>query len=202
MKRFLSRLIVGVAFMSMCLPVFSQVKLSDSGVTKFYDNGTRITYFKVENFPNSAEMRDYVTKIVLENPDINRVVIYVSGKTIMYEALQSVEPDMMVDAVNEALEEYKVQNGDFPPSESLSTDKPRSNVIVKPHKASSDVKSQSVGDANQKYDVTEEKLLPGAETNEHSAKQAHKVVVDGKEVGTNSMEMATPANNNTNSKKR
>ena len=188
--------------MSMCLPVFSQVKLSDSGVTKFYDNGTRITYFKVENFPNSAEMRDYVTKIVLENPDINRVVIYVSGKTIMYEALQSVEPDMMVDAVNEALEEYKVQNGDFPPSESLSTDKPRSNVIVKPHKASSDVKSQSVGDANQKYDVTEEKLLPGAETNEHSAKQAHKVVVDGKEVGTNSMEMATPANNNTNSKKR
>ena len=65
MERFLLKLILGIAVMSMCMPVFSQVKLSDSGVTKFYDNGTRITYFEMADFPNSAEMRDYVEILLL-----------------------------------------------------------------------------------------------------------------------------------------
>ena len=157
MERYLLRLVLGIAIMSICTPVFSQVKLFDSGVTKFYEDGTRITYFKMENFPNSAEMREYVTKVVLENPDINRVAIYTNGKTFMYDALQRVEPDMVVDAVNEALSEYKAQVGDFPPNDPPSTGKPQSNVTVKPHKA--DVASQPAGSANHKS-ATEEKSAP------------------------------------------
>lgn len=187
--------------MSICLPVFSQVKLSDSGVTKFYDNGTRITYFEMADFPNSAEMREFVKKLVLENPDINRVVIYANGKTFMYEAQQKIEPEMIVDAVNDALKEYKEQNGDFPPIEQPSTEKPKSNVKVTPYKASSDVKSQTAGVANQKFEATEEKSVSGG-ANEHSVRQAQKAAVDGKGVGAESIEMATPANNNTNSKNR
>ena len=144
MERHLLRLILGIAVMSIYLPVFSQVKLFDSGVSKFYDNGTRITYFEMADFPNSAEMRDYVEKIVLENPDINRAIIYNDGVTFMYEAKPSIEPDMVVDAVNDALTEYKAQVGDFPPNDPPSMEKPKSNVIVTPHKSSSNAGSQSV----------------------------------------------------------
>ena len=203
MERYLLRLILGIAVMSICLPVFSQVKLSDSGVTKFYDNGTRITYFEMADFPNSAEMREFVKKLVLENPDINRVVIYTNGKTFMYEAQQKIEPDMIVDAVNDALKEYKEQNGDFPPIEQPSTEKPKSNVKVTPYKASSDVKSQTAGVEVQKFEVTEERPTSGIGANEHSVRQARKAVaVDGKGVGAKSIEMASPANSNINSKNR
>ena len=203
MERFLLKLILGIAVMSMCMPVFSQVKLSDSGVTKFYDNGTRITYFEMADFPNSAEMREFVKKLVLENPDINRVVIYTNGKTFMYEAQQKIEPDMIVDAVNDALKEYKEQNGDFPPIEQPSTEKPKSNVKVTPYKASSDVKSQSAGVSVQKFEATEYRSVSGTGANEHSVRQARKAVaVDGKGVGAKSIEMASPANSNINSKNR
>ena len=203
MERYLLRLILGIAVMSICLPVFSQVKLSDSGVTKFYDNGTRITYFEMADFPNSAEMREFVKKLVLENPDINRVVIYTNGKTFMYEAQQKIEPDMIVDAVNDALKEYKEQNGDVPPIEQPSTEKPKSTVKVTPHKASSDVKSQTAGVEVQKFEVTEERPTSGIGANEHSVRQARKAVaVDGKGVGAKSIEMASPANSNINSKNR
>ncbi len=155
MERYLLRLVLGISVMLICMPVFSQVKLFDSGVTKFYEDGTRITYFKMEDFPNSVEMREFVTKVVLENPDINRVAIYTNGKTFMYEALQRVEPDMVVDAVNEALAEYKAQVGDFPPNDPPSTGKPKSNVTVKPHKASADMVSQPAGGANHKASAEE-----------------------------------------------
>lgn len=203
MERFLLKLILGIAVMSMCMPVFSQVKLSERGDTKFYENGTRITYFKMADFPNSPEMREYVSKMVLENPDIKRVDIYRNGETFMYESMQSIEPEMIVDAVNDALKEYKEQNGDFPPIEQPSTEKPKSNVIVTPHKASSDVKSQSAGVSVQKFEATEDRSVSGTGANEHSVRQAQKAAaVDGKGVGTKSIEMSTPANNNTNSKNR
>ena len=203
MERYLLRLILGIAVMSICLPVFSQVKLSDSGVTKFYDNGTRITYFEMADFPNSAEMREFVKKLVLENPDINRVVIYTNGKTFMYEAQHKIEPDMVVDAVNEALEEFKAQVGDYPPNDPPSTEKSKSTVKVTPQKASSDVKSQTAGVEVQKFEVTEERPTSGIGANEHSVRQARKAVaVDGKGVGAKSIEMASPANSNINSKNR
>lgn len=139
MERYLLKLILGIAIMSICMPVFSQVKLTDSGVTKFYDNGTRITYFEMAGFPNSPEMREFVTKMVLENPDVNRAVIYRNGETFMYEALQSVDPDMIVDAVNDALKEYKDKIGDYPPPSPQDYEKQPSNVKVTPHKANDGV---------------------------------------------------------------
>ena len=143
MERYLLKLILGIAIMSICMPVFSQVKLTDSGVTKFYDNGTRITYFEMAGFPNSPEMREFVTKMVLENPDVNRVIIMRSGKTFMYEALQNVEPDMIVDAVNDALKEYKDKIGDYPPPSPQDYEKQPSNVKVTPHKANDGVANVS-----------------------------------------------------------
>ena len=193
--------------MSIYLPVFSQVKLSDSGVTKFYDNGTRITYFEMTDFPNSAEMREYVTKIVLENPDISRAVIYTNGETFMYESLQRIEPDMIVDAVNDALKEYKEQNGDFPPNDSPSTNKPKSNVTVTPHKATAtaDVKSQPSG-ANQKFEATERKSASQNGERQMNALPVDEVrqapAVEGRDANTKSLEKFSPANNNTNSKNR
>lgn len=143
MERYLLKLILGIAIMSICMPVFSQVKLTDSGVTKFYDNGTRITYFEMAGFPNSPEMREFVSKMVLENPDVNRVVIYRNGETFMYEALQSVDPDMIVDAVNDALKEYKDKIGDYPLPSPQDYEKQPSNVKVTPHKANDGVANVS-----------------------------------------------------------
>jgi hypothetical protein len=143
MERYLLKLILGIAIMSICMPVFSQVKLTDSGVTKFYDNGTRITYFEMAGFPNSPEMREFVTKMVLENPDVNRVIIMRNGETFMYEALQNIEPDMIVDAVNDALKEYKDKIGDYPPPSPQDYEKQPSNVKVTPHKANDGVANVS-----------------------------------------------------------
>lgn len=156
MERNLFKLLFVIALISLSLPVLAQVKLYDSGVTKFYDNGTRITYFEMSDFPNSAEMRDFVAKIVLENPDVNRVVIYTNGKTFMYEAKQSIEPDMVVEAVNEALAEYRASVGDFPPNDPPSTTKPSSNVIVTPHKASSGMNLQPKGAEHKRFVAVED----------------------------------------------
>lgn len=154
MKRYLLGLFI---ILTTSVSLFAQVKLYDSGVTKFYDNGTRITYFEMTGFPNSAEMRSFVERIVLEIPDINRAAIYTDGVTFMYEALQSVDPDMVVDAVNDALAEYIAQVGDFPPNDPPSMSKPKSNVIVTPHKAASSAQTQPVGTINQEFVVNEEK---------------------------------------------
>ena len=136
MKRYLLGLFI---ILTTNVSLLAQVKLSDSGVTKVYENGTRITYFEMAGFPNSPEMREYVTKMVLENPDVNRVVIYRNGETFMYEALQSVDPDMIVDAVNDALKEYKDKIGDYPPPSPQDYEKQPSNVKVTPHKANDGV---------------------------------------------------------------
>ena len=208
MERYLLRLILGIAVVSICLPVFSQVNLSERGDTKFYENGTRITYFKMAGFPNSPEMREYVSKMVLENPDIKRVDIYRNGETFMYEAMQSIEPDMIVDAVNDALKEFKEQNGDFPPNDSPSTNKPKSNVTVTPHKATAtaDVKSQPSGVANQKFEATEKKSVSQNGEHQMNATPVDEVrqapAVEGRDANTKSLEKFSPANNNTNSKNR
>ncbi len=114
MNRYLLNLVVSVALVFVSLSAFSQVKVADSGASKFYDNGTRITYFDMQEFPNSSEMREYVTKKVTEHPDVNRVTIYTNGTLFMYEALQSVDPYMIVDMVNDALDEYVAEFGEIP----------------------------------------------------------------------------------------
>ncbi|MBO7572222.1 MAG: hypothetical protein J6T48_08735 [Bacteroidales bacterium] len=153
MKRYLLGLILAVVMMVVSADLFAQVKLLDSGVTKFYDKGTRITYFEMSNFPNSQEMRDFVAKMVLENSDVMRAIIYKDGKTFMYEALQGVEPDMIVDAVNDALAEYNMLFGEFPES-SQGNEPKKSNVTVRPH-----IESVSAANSSEKQgrNVAEEK---------------------------------------------
>ncbi|MBR3945961.1 MAG: hypothetical protein IKJ56_02540 [Bacteroidales bacterium] len=106
MKRYLFNLIFSIVLMLVCAQAYSQVKLADSGVTKFYEDGTRITYFEMDGFPNSVEVRDFVSKIVLEHPDIRRVHIYKNGATFMYDAAKEIEPEMIIDAINDALADF------------------------------------------------------------------------------------------------
>lgn len=202
MERYLLKLILGIAIMSICMPVFSQVKLTDSGVTKFYDNGTRITYFEMAGFPNSPEMREFVTKMVLENPDVNRVIIMRSGKTFMYEALQNVEPDMIVDAVNDALKEYKDKIGDYPPPSPQDYEKQPSNVKVTPHKANDGVANVSSSSEMRVSQVSN----PGKKSSSLRAMQAEPRPVKQQSVEENqsikNTEQVSPAkyNNNSNNK--
>lgn len=107
MKRYLFNLIFSIVLMLVCAQAYSQVKLADSGVTKFYDNGTRITYFEMEDFPNSEVIREFVTKRVLGLPEVSRVIVYRDGVNFMYEALQDVEPDLILSVVNDAIIEYE-----------------------------------------------------------------------------------------------
>lgn len=128
MNRYLLRVLVSVLFITISASVFSQVKLFDSGDTKIYDNGTRITYFEMEDFPNTAEIREFVTKSVLEHPDVKRVYIYKNGTTFMYDAAKEVEPDMIVDAINEALAEYISEGGTIN-GEKIDFGKPASTSV-------------------------------------------------------------------------
>ena len=117
MNRYLLNLVVSVLLVFVSLSAFSQVSYTDNGDTKFYEDGTRISYLKISGFPNSDEMREYVTKKVLEHPDVNRVIIFKDGVMFMYEALQSVSPDMIFDMVNDALDGYIAEFGEFPKEE-------------------------------------------------------------------------------------
>lgn len=188
--------------MSICMPVFSQVKLTDSGVTKFYDNGTRITYFEMAGFPNSPEMREFVTKMVLENPDVNRVIIMRNGETFMYEALQNIEPDMIVDAVNDALKEYKDKIGDYPPPSPQDYEKQPSNVKVTPHKANDGVANVSSSSEMRVSQVSN----PEKKSSSLRAMQAEPRPVKQQSVDDNqsikNTEQVSPAkyNNNSNNK--
>ncbi|MBO7133150.1 MAG: hypothetical protein J6W06_03190 [Bacteroidales bacterium] len=165
MKRYLLGIFYTVIILSVATTISAQVKLTDSGTTKFYDNGTRITYFEMADFPNSPEMREFVSKIVLENPDVNRAMIYRNGKTFMYEALQSVEPDMIVDAVNDALAEYKANVGDFPPPSPQDYEKQPSNVKVTKH--SGNVAPAKVS-SSPEMRVSEDKNLEKKSSNLHA----------------------------------
>ena len=204
MDKYLLRLIVGIVFMSMCLPVFSQVKLFDSETTKFYEDGTRITYYKMENFPNSAEMCDFVKRSVLENPDIKRFFIINNGTEFMYEAVQRVEPNMVIDAINDALEEYKAEFGDFPPSDPSSTEKPKSNVTVTPQKSYTQV-SQSAGSVNQKF-VSVDKSSgngTGLQLDATPVEDTRKATaVENGDSDLKRLETVSPTKYNTNSKNR
>lgn len=128
MKRYLFNLVSSIVLMLVCMQAFSQVKLFDSGDTKFYDGGTRITYFEMEDFPNSVEMREFVTKKVLEHPDIRRAFIYKNGTTFMYDGAKDVEPNMVVDAINEALVEYENEIGPIY-SDKEEAGKPKSTSV-------------------------------------------------------------------------
>ena len=114
MKENLLRLaLIGLAI-AISQVLSAQVKLADSGVTKMYPDGTRITYFEMQNFPNSTEMREFVKKSIKETSILKRIVVYKDGKTCMYEAESSMEPDMVVDAINDALQQYLEMAGEFP----------------------------------------------------------------------------------------
>lgn len=165
MKKYLLGLFLIITLLTASVSLFAQVKLTDSGDTKFYENGTRITYFKMADFPNSPEMREFVSKMILENPDVNRVTIYRNGETFMYEALQSIDPDMIVDAVNDALKEYKELNGDFPPPSPQDYEKQPSNVKVTKQQGS--VTSVKVS-ASPEMRVSEEKNLDKRSSNLHA----------------------------------
>lgn len=117
MKVKLLRLLFVALLVVVSQVLSAQVKLTDSGVTKVYSDGSRITYFEMQDFPNSAEMREFVKKSVLEASFLKRMVVYKDGKTCMYEADQSVEPDMVVDAINDVLQQYSEQMGEFPSAE-------------------------------------------------------------------------------------
>ncbi len=199
MKRYLLGLFI---ILTTNVSLLAQVKLSDSGVTKVYDNGTRITYFEMAGFPNSPEMREFVTKMVLENPDVDRAVIYRNGETFMYEALQNVEPDMIVDAVNDALKEYKDKIGDYPPPSPQDYEKQPSNVKVTPHKANDGVANVSSSSEMRVSQVSN----PGKKSSNLRAMQAEPRPVKQQSVEENqsikNTEQVSPAkyNNNSNNK--
>lgn len=199
MKRYLLGLFI---ILTTNVSLLAQVKLSDSGVTKVYDNGTRITYFEMAGFPNSPEMREFVTKMVLENPDVNRAVIYRNGETFMYEALQSVDPDMIVDAVNDALKEYEDKIGDYPPPSPQDYEKQPSNVKVTPHKANDGVANVSSSSEMRVSQVSN----PEKKSSSLRAMQAEPRPVKQQSVDDNqsikNTEQVSPAkyNNNSNNK--
>lgn len=179
----------------------AQVKLTDSGATKFYDNGTRITYFEMADFPNSPEMRDYVSKIVLENPDIMRVVIYRNGETFMYESLQSVEPDMVVDAVNDALDEYKANVGDFPLPSPQDNEKQSPVIRVTKHQENETVVKIS---ASPEMRMSQEKKTENGSSNLYARPNTQSVNQQPSEDNTSSkkVEQVSSAKYNENSKNK
>lgn len=115
-SRSMRKILLGISILfvqALFMSVNAQVKVADDGVTKVYQEGTRITYFEMSNFPNSPEVREFVSKMLLENPDVHRVILYEDGFNCMFDAKENITPYMVVDAINEALSLYREEVGDY-----------------------------------------------------------------------------------------
>ena len=163
MNRYLLNLVVSVMLVFVSLSAFSQVSYIDDGDTKFYDDGTRITYLKISGLPNSDEMREYVIKKVLEHPDIKRIIITNESTVFMYEAKQSVSPDMVIDMVNDVLDVYIAEFGELPGKVNKSV-------------SNSAAAEDRGGDTPANGDVMQKKVNP--------ANRPARVVKDGTSVNT------------------
>ncbi len=165
MNRYLLNLVVSVMLAFVSMSAFSQVSYIDDGDTKFYDDGTRISYLKISGLPNSDEMRESVIKKVLEHPDIKRIIITNESTVFMYEAKQSVSPDMVIDMVNDVLDAYIAEFGELPDKEKVNKSIPNSAAA-----------GERGGDTPANGDVMQKKVNP--------ANRPARVVKDGTSVNT------------------
>ncbi|NLA24558.1 MAG: hypothetical protein GX879_06290 [Bacteroidales bacterium] len=101
MRRFFTTLVI-----LLPMSLLAQVKLINHDATKFYPDGTRITYLSLSEYPTDNDFISFVNTYVVKNEQIIRFSIYSNGSACFYEAMQEITEDVIVDMVNEASSEY------------------------------------------------------------------------------------------------
>lgn len=77
--------------------------------TKFYPNGTQITYLTLSNYPTESDFLESVNSNVVKDPRIHRFYLYKDGKTCFFEADKDVSEVIILDAINEAYRNFYKQ---------------------------------------------------------------------------------------------
>lgn len=111
--------------------LFSQVKIDSYDATKFYPDGTRITYFTVSDCPDDSEFLAYSMDYVLKDDRMIRFLISEDGKSCFYEASKEVTEDMIVELLNEAYYDFYSQTGVTPKSSSEKQSVNKSSISSK-----------------------------------------------------------------------
>lgn len=110
MKAFKVVLLV-VFVVGMSLAVSAQAELKREVASKTYDDGTRITYLDIHGVDCfNEDLITYVYNTLLSTGNISRVFYpkKQNNYTWMYDAKEDVTPEMFVDAINDAIEEYNI----------------------------------------------------------------------------------------------
>ena len=86
---------------------FAQVKLADSGTTKVYPEGNRITYIEITGFSANDEEQKIVAREIKSNTDVTRINFMNEGTVCMYDAPKELDENMMVEIINKIWAQVK-----------------------------------------------------------------------------------------------
>jgi hypothetical protein len=89
--------------------LYSQVQLVSSDVTKIYLDDTHITYMHLSDFPIDSDFLQFVEKEVLSNTLIQRFKLGEDGETCFFHSHKDITDDMIVEAINDAYQNYYSQ---------------------------------------------------------------------------------------------
>jgi hypothetical protein len=126
-------------FLLVVLPIlsFSQVEIISNDASKYYPNGTRISYLTLSDYPSEDRFLDFVNSNVAKDTRIIRFFLYKDGSSCFVESKEDFTDDMIIDAINEAYFSYSSQKG-----ESLS-----------PTSTKQSVRESSIGSNKQDFKV-------------------------------------------------
>ena len=82
------------------------IKFDYVDATKTYPEGNQITYVRVKNLPDDKSLQEYITKYVIEMMRVKRLKIYAYYEMILLDGDADINPEHVVDVMNEAMERY------------------------------------------------------------------------------------------------
>jgi hypothetical protein len=86
--------------------LLAQVDILSNDATKFYPNGTQITYLTLSNYPTESDFLESVNSNLVKDSRIHRFYLYKDGKTCFFEADKDVSEVIILEAINEAYRNF------------------------------------------------------------------------------------------------
>lgn len=138
--------------------LFSQVELISNDASKYYPDGTQITYLTLSDYPSDKGFLEFVNSHVVKDDRIHRFILSKNGNKCFFEADDDVDEDVILEAINEAFANYysqpvenrhtAINKNDIPKTNSVSVRKNPGDVS---NFNSTSVTSFKKSDYNGKY---------------------------------------------------
>jgi len=102
--------IFGVLIIFLPLLSVAQIEIISNDATKNYPDGTRISYLTLSDYPTERGFLDFVNSSLTEDKSVIRFFLYKDGTKCFLESQQDFTDDMLINAINEAYQNYFSSN--------------------------------------------------------------------------------------------